>query len=285
VTTRLAVLLALGLGLGACTVADGIDDAGSVGGQIGSIAVVRIERTLAADGGAIDGSARLRAAFARYRGLEASAVIELLDGEVALDDECAIASDPSFDPLLEGGAAKIELVDWGVLEVSTATARAAVSPRTFPDLGGIVNGVFYAADAPLGDVRAEEGEYFVRSAGSAPFAVAVPAPDVVRGLVAAGGSTGLEAFTRGEDVALEWDAGDPADEIEIDVHAGATELRCVAYDDGSFVIGASLTASLELDSEARVFVRRVRREPFALGGYDAAWLAASTEYELAAVVR
>lgn len=275
--SRVAVVLALVLG--ACTVADGIDDAGAVSGQTGSIAVVRIERTTTLDGAAAGDLARLRAAFARYRGLEASAVLELLEGEVALDDECAFASDPSSDPALEGSAS-IELVDWGALEVTTPSTRALLVPRTFPELGGFVNGVFYADDAPLGDVQAEEGEYVVRSTGSPAFAVGVVSPDVVR-------VSGVELLdiARGEDVAVSWEGGDPADEIEIDVHAGATELRCVAYDDGSFVVRSAFTALLEADSAARVIVRRVRREPFALADYDAAWLAASTEYELSAIVR
>jgi hypothetical protein len=274
----------MALALGACTVADGIDDAGAVFGQTGSIAVLRIERTTALDGSPVDDVARLRAAFARYRGLEASSVLELLDGEVALDDDCAFvagpgASDPSFDPALEGSA-NIELVDWGALEVSTPTTRAVLVPRTFPDLGGLVDGVFYADDAPLGHVRAEEGEYVVRSTGSPGFAVGVVSPDVAR-------LSGAELvdFARGDDVPVRWEAGDPADEIEIDVHAGATELRCVAYDDGSFVVRSAFTALLEADAAARLIVRRVRREPFALADYDAAWLAASTEYELPATVR
>lgn len=277
VIPRLA--LAQALVLGACTVADGIDDAGAVSGQTGSIAVVRIERTAA-----IDGPARLRASFARYRGLEASVVLELLDGEVALDDDCGIVSDVGFDPVLEAADANIELVDWGSLEFSTAGTRAVLVPRTFPDLGGLVNGVFYADDAPLGEVRAEEGEYVVRSVGaSSGFAVGVVAPDIVRDLRAVGSS--FPDLSRGQEIVLHWEAGDPADEIEIDIHAGATELRCVAYDDGSFVVRASLTALLEADAQARAVVRRVRREPFVLPDYEAAWLAASTEYELSVAVR
>lgn len=245
------------------------------GALSGSVGVLHVERS------AVDGSGRttLRAAFARYQGIDGDSVLRLLgSGSAAELGSCALV-----DPVDTMGAADadVELLDVGALHVAVADTEARLSPRTFPDLASVLAGVFYAGDAALAMPEPEVDEYeFVAEGGVevGAFEVIVPAPAAVAGLelVGADGTfAGLDGrlteITRAGALTLQWDGDDPRDLVEIELVSGAQTLTCVARDEGSFRIAAEDVALLDADADARLLVRRVRVSPFDAAGIDLAF--------------
>ncbi len=253
----------------------------------GSVGVLHVERST------VDGSGRtvLRAAFARYQGIDGNSVMQLLGTRSAAEvGGCALV-DPTGELGAEG--ADVELLDVGALHVGVADTEARLSPRTFPDLASVLAGVFYAGDAALPMPEPEVDEYrFVAEGGVeiGAFDVSVPAPSEPVGvrLVGADGTfAGLDGrlteITRAGALTLQWDAEDPRDLVEIEVSAGAQTLACLGHDEGNFRIGAADVATLSADPEARLVVRRVRVTSFDATGIDAAFarVAAARTFPLA----
>ncbi len=241
----------------------------------GSVGVLHVERS------AQDGSGRtvLRAAFARYRGIDGTSVVRLLgSGSAARLGSCAFV-EPSGDLASDG--ADVELLDVGALHVAVADTEARLTPRTFPDLASVLVGVFYAGDAALAMPEAEVDEYRFVAEGSpdvSGFEVMVPAPAEPSGLQLVG-SDGTSApldgrlteVARTGALTLQWDGDDPRDLVEVELMAGAQTLACTTRDEGSFRIPADDLSQLEADAEARLVVRRVRVSPFDALGIDAAF--------------
>lgn len=245
------------------------------GALSGSVGVLHVERS------ALDGTGRttLRAAFARYQGIDGDSVLRLLgSGSAAERGSCALV-----DPVDTMGAADadVELLDVGALHVAVADTEARLSPRTFPDLASVLAGVFYAGDAALAMPEPEVDEYQFLAEGGVEvgaFEVIVPAPAAVAGveLVGADGTfAGLDGrlteITRAGALTLQWDGDDPLDLVEIELVSGAQTLTCVARDEGSFRIAAEDVALLDADADARLVVRRVRVSPFDAAGIDVAF--------------
>jgi len=270
-----ALLLAAG-----CTVTGDADDAGAaMQARAGSLAIVQVEREAGEDDPDVaTPRAVLGAAFARYRGLDGRAVIELLGGRAVPVGACALAG--ADGAAFAAPEAEVELMDVGDLEVRVAGTRTRLVPRAFPDLAGLVSGAFYAEDATLGPAVAEVDEYVVRADGSEavpPFEVVVVAPPGFSEVMVDGVEAGaVDGLTRGEDVELAWDGGDPRDRVEIDVAAGGDVLQCVARDDGAFRVPGALLAELQGDEEARLVFRRVRQQTFDAEGVDTAWVSVAT---------
>jgi hypothetical protein len=287
---RLRTLLTIaGLVVAGCT---GEAAAVGTGALTGSVGVLHVERS------GVDGTGRtvLRAAFARYHGIDGDSVLHLLGAGSAAEIGSCVLADPA-DELAGVDVvdvdADVELLDVGALRVTVAHTEARLSPRTFPDLASVLAGVFYAEDAALAMPEPEVDEYrFVAEGGVevGAFDVLVPAPAVVGGLelVGADGTSArldgsLMEITRSGALTLQWDGDDPRDLVEIEITSGAQRLACVARDEGSFRIGAEGVAALEADSDARLVVRRVRISPFDATGIDVAFarVAAARSFPLA----
>ncbi|MEM9195537.1 MAG: hypothetical protein AAGF12_40580 [Myxococcota bacterium] len=258
--------------LAACTAPSVVDDAGAIDGSLGSVGLVQIERLASADPRLSGDQALVEAAFARYRSVDGRAVLGLLGGPATDTDRCV---------LLAGGdamgqpEASVELVDMGSLDVSVAGTESRVFPRTFPDLAGVVSGAFYAEDALLAPARAELDEYLVSATGTSQVpafeALVVPPAGFSELEIDGLSADGLSELVRGTDIPVLWDAGDPMDYVELEIAASGRTVSCVAQDDGQFTVPGDVMTGLEVDAEARVSVRRVRRELFDLAGFDAAW--------------
>lgn len=262
------------------------------GALSGSVGVLHVERS-AIDERSIEENGRtvLRAAFARYEGIDGDAVLGLLgSGSAAELDTCTLV-DPAAGIYADG--ADVELLDVGGLNVAVAETETRLSPRTFPDLASVLAGVFYAGDAALAMPEAEVDEYrFVAEGGVevGAFEAVVPAPAQLEGvrLVGADGTfAGLDAvraeITRAGALTLQWDAEDPRDLVELELSSGMQTLSCLTHDEGSFRILAEDVAELDADPDARLLVRRVRISPFDASGIDVAFarIAASRSFPLA----
>lgn len=270
---RALVLIAL---LAGCSTADPVGEPQALAGSVG---VLHVERT--ADGAA--GRTVMRAAFARYQGIDGQDVLRLL-GSRSLADVGSCTLGAGMDAVAGDDTdvdADVELLDVGALHIGVADAEERLTPRTFPDLASVIAGVFYAGDAALPMPRAELDEYRFHAEGSAdvgPFDVLVPAPAEPSGLALVG-ADGTSAMLDGRlaDVArtgsltLLWDAEDPRDQVEVELLAAGQSLTCVARDEGSVRVASSLLAALPADPQARLSVRRVRVSPFDAPGMDAAY--------------
>ncbi len=270
--------------LAGCT---SVDPAPSMGALSGSVGVLHVERS------ETDTSGRtvLRAAFARYQGIDGDSVVRLLGtGSSAPLGACALV-DPAESLAAED--ADVELLDVGALHVTVAGTEARLSPRTFPDLASVLAGVFYAGDAALAMPEPEVDEYRFLAEGGVEvgaFEVVVPAPSEPSGLQLVGSDGTFAALdgrlteiTRAGELTLQWDGADPRDLIEIEITSGAQTLSCQARDEGSFRIPAEDVALLDAGANARLSVRRVRVSPFDALGLDAAFarVAATRSFPLA----
>lgn len=291
-----------------------------VGALTGSVGVLHVERTALANQ-ALDDSAVLRAAFARYDGIDGDAVLRLLGSGPASELERCVLTDPGARPLdggLGGGLVEpgVELVDVGALEVEVTSGaqpgvQTELSARTFPELASVLAGVFYAeelsattlsprdlsagdsssGDTSSGDPSPETSpgdpsaeriaaptEYRFVAAGSVEvgsFDVVLSAVDAPRGVTLTGADgTGGALSARVTDIAttgdlvLGWEAGDPADVVEIEFRAAGRTLACTTRDEGAYAIAAADLAGLGTDPDALLLVRRVRVEPFDAAGMD-----------------
>ena len=282
-----ALLLATGL-LAGCTAVGGADDAGAAAmeAQAGSFGVVRIERETGVEPDLSVAGAELSASFAQYRGVDGRAVLALVGGRAAEVDTCRLAGaeDGAFGNL----DAEVELLDVGDVEVRVAGTRTRMRSRTFPDLAGMVAGVFYAQDATLGPAQSDVDEYVIAAGGRElpGFEVVAVAPAGFGELLVDGLEPDDAGFVdRSVDVELQWDAGDPRDRVEIDLVAGGAVLECDARDDGLFRIDAATLGMIDADEDARMVVRRVRTQPFDAPGIDAAWVDVASSQSLRLAVR
>ncbi|MFK7984606.1 MAG: hypothetical protein AB8I08_01160 [Sandaracinaceae bacterium] len=301
--SRTGLCVAMALMFGCSTVEPAAIGEGALTGSVG---VLHVERSAAADQ-PLDEGAVLRAAFARYDGIDGDSVLRLLGSGTAAElDRCTMlepgalaldvaSADAADHPMVEPG---VELVDVGALRVEVASAsneggpdemvEAELVARTFPDLASVLAGVFYAeelnaeffADNSLPAV-VPAVEYRFVAAGSTDvgaFDVVLSAVDAPRSIALVGeDGTGGALDSRVTDVGtdgdltLAWSAGDPADLVEIELVSAGRTLACATRDEGSFSIPASDLGALTSDPDARLVVRRVRLEPFEAIGMDAAY--------------
>lgn len=246
------------------------------------------------------GRTELSAAFARYRGLEAGAVLEVLGSRspaaigactfVGADDRIGDAA--SIEWGVERGAlaeravqrAEVELLDVGTIEVRVAGSEASLAPRAFPDIASVIAGVWYASDAELAVPRADVDEYTFRASGSAE----VPAFDAIVLAPADPGDVRLDGVPLAEALAaireagleVSWAAIDPRDLVEIEIRSGGDVLACAARDSGAFRIEPQSLATLAPDPAATLAVRRVRLSPVDVPGLDDAFARISVSREL-----
>ena len=323
-TTAMATALASAAG---CTTVGHDADAGStVGSQNGAFGLIRIERdaadlreadrqlALLLDGrreleaalrdgdAALDGTDAVAAAqlppvegprakavigatFARFEGVQGRAVIDLVGGHATDLETCSLVGD---EILTAEPDAEVALLDAGSIDVRVRDSETRLAARTFPDLGGLASGVFYAEDAELEAADADSDEYLIRGSGGdeiLPFEVVVVAPRSFDELAVNGRTfTGMGALDRRDGLFVAWDAGDPHDRVEIEVSAAGAVLSCLAIDDGEMLVSAESLGVLGPADDARLTIRRVRQQPFDVNGVDSAWasvvVAASQVIEL-----
>ncbi len=262
------------LGAVACTTSGGARDA-EVDAQAASLGLVQVDRPVAIGAPELSGDrASIHAAFARYHGVDAETLLDLLGGRAT-----AMHLADYGDHCERGGQgwvaapdAEVELIDVGAMDVSVEDAAASVRPRTFPELG-VVAGVFYAEDASLGRRRADLDEYVVHAEGSEElggFELRTVAPRGFQDVRLDGALPQFVAVTRERGLDVTWDAGDSGDRIEIELLAGGQTVSCVGRDDGALHVARELLETLSADDHGRLVVRRVRIQPADVAGLDTA---------------
>lgn len=272
---RLLLWIALvSAGCGATTEESRPNDADGLPGSFG---VLELERPSREDDPYLSGSrAVLGAVFARYRGLDRAQVLDLLGVERPKPpvEGCALVGTP--ETVFPHSGAAVELLDVGTVEVELGGSSERLYARTFPELGTLVSGVFYAEDTELPTAHADRDTYRIRAEGSAEMAgfeivlAAPPAPVDVQIGDRAVGEGPLEIARTGS-VSLGWAPGQAGDRVEIQLAAGAHVIECVARDDGSFAIPFELLAHLDADEDARLVLRRVATQAFDVPDVESAW--------------
>lgn len=250
-----------------CTTAGSADP--SVDTRASSLGILHVDRYT--DGSVIE----LGASFARFRGTDTETVAHLLTGDSDAElDACSFGAG-ELDTLL-ASEAQVDLLDVGTIDVRVGNAETHLVPRTFPELGRVAAGFFYAGETDVAVLTTAPDEYTFHADASPElpgFDVAVPAPlepaDVrVNGVLLENGMTLL----RGRDLDITWEASDPRDQMEIAVLGVSDTLTCRSHDDGSFRISATDLSGAAGQPRARVLVRRVRVQPFDATGVDVAYV-------------
>lgn len=221
----------------------------------GSLALVRLERVAHPDA-----PARLvtNAKFARYSGLDGSAVLKLLGVDEREVESCTLVS--RLDRVSLPSDARVELLSVGEISLRIGEHASTFAPRLFPELATTASGWFYAGNTDL-QPGSELDEYVIAAQGEAGvgrFELSIAAPSDVLGLEARGVSLEQDgALARAADVDLSWEPEDLRNRVELEVHAAGSVLSCAARDDGRFVLPQNKLASLEADPQASLVVRRV----------------------------
>ena len=294
---RSPLLCVFALAAAGCTAPGELQADGALAAGAGSLAMVRLERTESESPEWAGPRAKVSAAFMQYRGVDGHSALALVGGPAVDSEECRLVTD-DVARVYEQPTADIELVDVGEIRVELLETTARAFPRTFPDLAGVVRGAFYAEEALLGPALADQDEYLFRAGGPGAgdgFSVAVLAPagfaelwfDGVPfpGTGSSRTTAGSWELVRGADIEVRWDSGDPRDRVEIEIIAAGTELQCAARDDGGFVIPGDRSVALPDDPDARIILRRTRREPMSAAGFEAAWASVASTVTLRAPVR
>jgi hypothetical protein len=253
-----------------CT-SQGVEGRGApIASDTGGVAVVRIERTTSS----VAGETNVDAVFARYQGIGADEVLELLGWPSRDDALVGCRWDATSDVDLPPHAA-VDLLDVGPLALDLAGEVLTVEGRLFPSVSSLVAGTIYADSVSLPFRDGEGLEYRVSADGLGDVGQlegVLPAPDAPSSVT--WDSRPLEpgmTLDRDAHVGVQWDAGDPHDRVEIGLRAGGRHLRCGASDDGSFQIRVEALAAMPADPAAMLTVARVRREPLDVTGIDEAW--------------
>ncbi|MCC7537371.1 MAG: hypothetical protein IT379_14205 [Deltaproteobacteria bacterium] len=243
---------------------------GPAGLSEGSLGVLVIERRSPASGEAAELPAALGASFARYRGVGAEAVLDIV-GSPVLTEGCVDLGARTDGP--DVAEAEIELLDVGPIRVAAASSSIELSPRTFPAVGDLLAGVFYAGEAELPPADAVP-TYDISAPGNAEVGAleaTLPAAAPPAGLRVDGAIDG-ERVPRGRDLVLSWTDGGRAEafvEVVVSRADGVAGAACTSVDDGSISVPASMLARVR-GSGAHVRVRRVLVRQLEIAGLDRA---------------
>lgn len=255
--------------LAGCTAQSG---PGPTGLAEGSLGVLAIERR-AASSDELDPNAHpaaLGASFARYRGVTPDAVLDIV-GSPVLVDGCVDLGARTDGP--DVAQAEIELLDVGTIQVVAASATVELSPRTFPAVGDLLAGVFYAGETELPSADAAP-TYDISASGNAevgPFEATVHAAVPPAGLRIDDAIDGSRV-ARGHDLVLSWTDGGRADtfvEVTISRTDGVLGASCTRADDGSIAVPAALLVR-HRGTAVHVRVRRVQVHALDVPGLDRA---------------
>ncbi len=280
-----AILGAVVVASAACTTGE-TDDAGAVPtGPVGSVSLLQVERFVDPDG--ISSRVVVGAKVARYRGLDGEALLRLLGAQPIDLETCELGRGLSTEPVSQD--VQVELLSIGDIGLRNAEVTTTLAPRLFPALSTTAAGWFYAIDAELPQRRAELDEYTLRAPGElgvGAFEAVLSAPSALAGLEIKGFTLdAIGAVLRSQDLALNWEAEDPRDRIEVELLSGGSVLSCAARDDGQLTISAAQLASLEADDNATLIVRRVRGSSFDMQGIDASYARVATTRSAGVAIR
>jgi hypothetical protein len=253
-----------------------------------SLAVVRIERTATVAEPELPAMTNVDAVFARYQGLAADDVLELLGTPARSTPLSGCRWDASAVPDLLPADAVVDLLDVGVLNAEIGNEPMVLRGRLFPAVQSLLAGTIYAERLPL-PVPLDEGQeirIFGTGSGSVgPLEITLPAPAAPGGVQVGGvrladhpgADDGAVNYTdeitvdRSKHLWVLWDPGDPRDRIEIELRAGGRHLRCGTTDDGSFQVRMEALSAMPVDEAAQMTIARVRREALDVAGIDEAW--------------
>lgn len=209
--------------------------------------------------------------------------------ELPPDGECrplsAFAGTDETPALSDLGS--IELLDVGDLSITAESTSMPLATRAFPDVGGLISGVFYTSRDARSDLPAP-GRYVLQSSGSTlldKFAISADAPanpEAVRiGNVDLADGVLLEEGTATN---LTWrlpevlpDARKQNDDrvyVDLTVPSGLG-MRCTFKDSGEAVLPANVTTSKvwgALPAAITMSVHRTRGSQFVASGIDDARL-------------
>jgi hypothetical protein len=255
-----------------------------------SLAVVRIERTANTAEPGMPAMTTVDAVFARYQGIGADEVLELLGTPARSAPLSGCRWDATTIPDLLPMDAVVDLLDVGPLHVEVGPEPVTLRGRLFPSVQSLLAGTIYAERLALAVPLDQDQEVRLSGAGAGSVGqldIALPAPAVPSGVLIGGVPLGHVAeadessvaesydgeivIDRSAHVGVLWDAGDPRDRIEIEVRAGGRHLRCGTTDEGSFLIRVEALSALPADEAAQITIARVRREPLDVAGIDEAW--------------
>ena len=229
----------------------------------------------------------LRALFVAHGDTERSALFDLLDLPPLLDlgatDRCVLHTERAN----ELTAGWVDLLDAGAVDFVSGDRRYALEVQEFPDVLPEIGGVTYAGSARRSVMAAEAaGGPFVRFEGAGsgevgPFSVDVglPTPTRIRFVDGRAAVRGEVDVAAEGDLLVRWDARGTRDapvllELSRSSFGARDVLRCVVYDDGSFVIPGEMRAQLpEHTSPAteKLSLRRVADAEFYAPGVDEGW--------------
>ncbi len=259
---RLLAALALSAAVAGC----GASDPGEEASAPRSAALLDVSSTG-------QGGVTVHAAFVRYAGLRGTALLDLLAPsrqEQAPGTGCRLLG-PDEAPLPVVGDATsadgdtfVELLDAGALTVrGDGDVRTEMPPRSWPALGEVLGGVFYAADL---DRAGTERVLRVEAPGDE-----APAAELTAELPPVPRLLGVEREGRG--LRFRWTP--PADdELLVRLEGPRGEAICRVDADGTLHVEPALLA--RLGGTLRASARRVRVRSVELVGYDEGWVLASS---------
>lgn len=175
----------------------------------------------------------------------------------------------------------VELLDVGDLSITAEATSMPLATRAFPDVGGLISGVFYTSRDARSDLPAP-GRYVLESTGSNvvdKFSIGADAPANPEGVRI--GNVELSEgvlLEEGAPTNLAWRMSDKHDDdrIYVDLTApSGTGIRCSYKDSGEGVLPANVTMSKvwgALPTVVTVAVHRIRKGQFNASGIDDAEL-------------
>lgn len=276
------LLALLGVFVGGCA-APVVDDDATSATNYTTEAIVLVERT-AADGQFVQ--TNVSAKFMRLGSNADLDVAERVVGgswlDLPPDGECrplgAFAGTDQTPAI--SGLGSIELLDVGDLSITAEATSMPLATRAFPDVGGMISGVFYTSRDARSDLPAP-GRYVLESSGSGvldKFSVGADAPanpegvrignvDLAEGVLLEEGATTNLAWRVSEN---------SADRVYVDLTAASgTGIRCTFKDLGEATLPKDVTTSKvwgALPATVTVALHRTRRGQFSASGIDDAEL-------------
>lgn len=253
-------------------------------------AIVLVERT-AADGQFVQ--TNVSAKFMRLgSGADVDVAERVVGGswlDLPPDGECrplsAFAGTDETPAL--SGLGSIELLDVGDLSITAESTSMPLATRAFPDVGGLISGVFYTSRDARSDLPAP-GRYVLESSGSGvldKFAIGADAPanpeavrignvDLADGVLLEEGIATNLAWRMPEVLPDARKHDD--DRVYVDLTApSGLGMRCTFKDSGEAVLPANVTTSKvwgALPAAVTMSLHRIRRGQFVASGIDDAQL-------------
>jgi hypothetical protein len=275
----MALVLALGAGCSAPVVDDVADATGGI-----TQGIILVERMTTAEGAP---QTNVSAKFMRFAATADPETAERVVGsrlDLPSVGECMLVPPVANEEMSAAFSAlgPIELLDVGDLTMTTGDAVMPLATRAFPDVGGLVSGVFYTSRDAASDLPAP-AKYVLEGSGSAMverFAIEADAPaipeDVRVGDAALSDGVTIEA---GAPAVVRWQSDEARGArrgeedlvyVEVTAATGAA-IRCAYNDEGRGVIPEAVLRSGALGAlpaAATLGVHRVRMGTFVGPGID-----------------